>query len=90
MITNVVISERAGKKFVTFFNCEEKANQNVLDKTRFSIKNLLSIDEFLSLKNVTFTFGGRSFKTVKGLINAEIQHVTNNYPSDLRHYSNLL
>lgn len=54
MITNVVLSERAGKKFVTFFTCEEKAKQNSLDTTRFFNKSLLTIDEFLSLKNVSF------------------------------------
>ena len=90
MITNVVISERASKKFVTFFNCEEKAKQNSLDKTRFHTKNLLTIDEFLNLKGVVFDFRGISIKTVKGLIKAEIQYIKDNYPLNLKHYSNLL
>ena len=90
MITNVVISERASKKFVTFFNCEEKAKQNSLDKTRFHTKNLLTIDEFLSLKNVVFDFRGISCKTVEELIKFELQYIKDNYPSELRHYSNLL
>lgn len=90
MITNVVISERAGKNFVTFFTCENKAKQNSLDTTRFLKKKLLSIDEFLSLKNVVFNLGNKSFKTAKGLIKAEIQYIKDNYPLDLKHYSNLI
>ena len=90
MITNVVLSERAGKRFVTFFTCEEKARQNSLDTTRFFNKTLLTINEFLSLKNVSFDLCKKSYKSVKGLIKAEIEYVKNNYPLDLKHYSNLI
>ena len=89
MITNVVLSERAGKRFVTFFICEEKAKQNSLDPSRFFKKSLLTIDEFLNLKNVVFDLGNKSFKSVKGLVKAEIQYVKDNYPLDLKHYSNI-
>ena len=89
MITNVVLGERAGEIFVTFFSCEEKAKQDVLDTRRYFNKSLLTIDEFLDLKNVVFSARGKRFKSVKGLIKAEIKYVEDNYPLDLEYYSNL-
>ena len=90
MITNVVLSERAGEIFVTFFTCEEKAKQDVLDTRRYFKKSLLTIAEFLDLKNVVFHARGKRFKSVKGLIKAEINYVKDNYPLDLEYYSNLI
>ena len=89
MITNVVLSERAGEIYVTFFACEEKAKQDVLDTSRYFKKSLLTIDEFLDLKNVVFTSRGKHFKSTKGLIKHEIQYVKDKYPLDLEYYSNL-
>ena len=90
MITNVVLSERAGEIYVTFFTCEEKAKQDVLDTRRYFKKSLLTIDEFLDLKNVVFSSRGKHFKSTKGLIKSEIQYVKDNYPLDLEYYSNLI
>lgn len=91
MITNVVLSERAGEIFVTFFACEEKAKHDVLDTRTYFKKSLLTIDEFLDLKNVVFTSSrGKHFKTTKGLIKDEIKYVKDKYPLDLEYYSNLI
>ena len=90
MITNVVLSERAGEIYVTFFTCEEKAKQDVLDTRRYFKKSLLTIDEFLALKNVVFSARGKHFKSTKGLIKDEIKFVKANYPLDLEYYSNLI
>ena len=90
MITNVVLGERAGEIFVTFFSSQEKAKQDVLDTRRYFNKSLLTIDEFLDLKNVVFSSRGKRFKSVKGLIKAEIKYVEDNYPLDLEYYSNLI
>jgi hypothetical protein len=89
MITNVVLSERFGRKFVTFFTCEKKAKENSLDLSRFFKKSILTIDEFLKLQNVNFYLGNKNYKSVKGLIKAEIKYVKENYPLDLKHYSNI-
>ena len=90
MITHVVLGERAGEIFVTFFNCEEKAKHDALDTRRYFNKSLLTIDEFLDLKNVVFSSRGKRCKSVKGLIKAEIKYVEDNYPLDLEYYSNLI
>ena len=90
MITNVVLSERAGEIYVTFFACEEKAKQDLFDTRRYFKKSLLTIDEFLDLKNVVFSSRGKHFKSTKGLIKDEIKYVKEHYPLDLEYYSNLI
>jgi hypothetical protein len=90
MITSVILNKEQGKTFASFFISEEQAKENLKNLTKVRSKELFTFNDFLSFKGITFDFRGKKYKSVKGLLKAELEFVKNNYPRDLRHYSNVL
>ena len=90
MITNVILNKEQGKTFVTFFISEEQAKENLKNLTKIRSKELFTFNDFLLLKGITFDLCGKKYKTVKGLLKAEIENVSKEYPNDLIYYPNVL
>jgi hypothetical protein len=90
MITHVIINKEQGKTFATFFINEETAEHNMLFLSKVRSKSLFTFNEFLNVENEIFVLDGKKYKSVKGLLKAELHYVSKNYPQDLKDYSNVI
>lgn len=90
MITHVVLCKKANVTIPVFHVDKEQAKLNCSVMKSYREKQLLTFDEFLSLKNIVLTVNFKKFHSVKGAMKETIKYASKNYPNDLIYYSNIL